>query len=101
MQLRPGPPNALLDVIERHLGQLPAIVDVAVVERKYHRLREVPVVALVLKPGAAPLFDADLDVFVGKYLLATHVPAKWLYVDQLPRNVSSKLDRLAIGSLLK
>jgi len=89
------------EVIERHLRQLPAIADVAVVGRKDHRLGEVPVAALVLKPGAAPLSDADLNAFVRKHLPATHVPAKWLYVDQLPRNASFKLDRLAIGSLLE
>jgi acyl-coenzyme A synthetase/AMP-(fatty) acid ligase len=89
------------EVIERHLRQLPGISDVAVVGRRDHRLGEVPVAALVMKPGATRIDPAALDTFIRQHVPATHVPVAWRFLDALPRNPSFKLDRLALIALMQ
>ncbi len=89
------------EVIERHLRQLPGVSDVAVVGRKDHRLGEVPVAALVMKPGNAPIDAAVLDRFIRRHIPATHVPVAWHYLDALPRNASFKLDRMALIAMVQ
>ncbi|QIG80979.1 class I adenylate-forming enzyme family protein [Stakelama tenebrarum] len=81
------------EVIERAMMQHPDIADVAVVGRDDRRLGEVPVAAVVLRPGSAWPGNDALEAFARKHLPATHIPADWRQLDALPRNASSKLDR--------
>ena len=63
------------------------------------RLGQVPGAAIQLKPGAeAPSF-AELETFLRQLVLATYIPVYWMYVDELPKTVSLKVDRPAVIKL--
>lgn len=87
------------EAIERALLLHPAVAAAAVVGRKDRRLGEVPVAAVQLKPGAIWPGDAALAAHVREYVPATHVPAAWLKVEEVPLNRSSKIDRPSVRAL--
>lgn len=89
------------EVIERALQLHPAIAAAAVVGRKDHRLGEVPVAAIQLKPGADWPGNAALDAHVRAHVPATHVPVDWRQFDDIPRNRSMKTDRPALRRLFE
>jgi acyl-coenzyme A synthetase/AMP-(fatty) acid ligase len=43
----------------------------------------------------------DLEAHVRAHVLATHVPTKWRFVEDLPRNRSMKTDRPAVRRLFE
>jgi acyl-coenzyme A synthetase/AMP-(fatty) acid ligase len=61
----------------------------------------VPAAAIQLKPGVKLPTPADLEAHLRAHLLATHVPVKWRFVEELPRNASMKTDRLAVRRLFE
>ena len=91
----------LPETIERALLLHPAVSAAAVVGIPNTRLGQVPAAAIQLKPAVAPPTFADLEAHVRAHLLATHIPVKWRFVDELPRNRSMKTDRPAVRRLFE
>jgi acyl-coenzyme A synthetase/AMP-(fatty) acid ligase len=91
----------LPETIERALLKHPAVSAVAVVGIPDHRLGQVPAAAIQLKPGSTATTPADLEAHLRTQVLATHVPVKWRFVDDLPRNRSMKTDRPAVKRLFE
>lgn len=91
----------LPETIERALLLHPSVSAAAVVGIPDTRLGQVPAAAIQLKPGFAPPSLADLEAHVRVHVLATHVPVKWRFVEDLPRNRSMKTDRPAVRRLFE
>ena len=91
----------LPETIERALLLHPSVSAAAVVGLPDARLGQVPVAVIQLKPGVASASAADLEAHLRAHLLATHVPVKWRFVEELPRNASMKTDRLAVRRLFE
>ena len=86
----------LPETIERALLGHAAVSAVAVVGIPDRRLGQVPAAAIQLKPGAAtPALD-EMEAYLREQVLATHIPARWIFVEELPRTVSMKVDRPAV-----
>jgi acyl-coenzyme A synthetase/AMP-(fatty) acid ligase len=91
----------LPETIERALLLHPAVSAAAVVGVSDTRLGQVPAAAIQLKPGFAPPAPADLEAHLRAHVLATHIPVKWRFVQELPRNRSMKTDRPAVRRLFE
>jgi acyl-coenzyme A synthetase/AMP-(fatty) acid ligase len=81
----------LPDKIAAALTSHPSIADAAVVGLPDPRLGQVPVAAVELRPGAQRPTDAELTEHARRLLFKTHVPVRFLVVDQLPRTPSLKI----------
>lgn len=90
----------LPEPIERALLLHPAVSVAGVVGRKDHRLGEVPVAAIQLKPGAVAPSPAELESHIRQHVSSPHVPVDWMFVDDMPKNRSMKIDRPALRALL-
>jgi acyl-coenzyme A synthetase/AMP-(fatty) acid ligase len=88
--------KVLPEVIERALARHPAVAESAVVGIADARLGQVPVAAVRLKKGADMPLGAGLEAHLRTLLLATHIPARWIFCEEIPRNASLKTDRLAV-----
>jgi acyl-coenzyme A synthetase/AMP-(fatty) acid ligase len=91
--------KVLPETIERALQRHPAVLECAVAGIPDRRLGQVPAAAVLLRPGARPPTAEALETHLRQHLLATHIPARWLFVDELPRTLSMKLDRRATAAL--
>ena len=80
-------PERVAEVIR----SLPSVADAAVVGLDDERLGAVPVAAVELRPGAAPITPAEIDAHIRRALPAPHVPVKILIVPALPRTPSLKV----------
>jgi acyl-CoA synthetase (AMP-forming)/AMP-acid ligase II len=89
----------LPEEIERALSLHQAVSACAVVGAADRRLGEVPAAAIQLKPGVAQPSETDLAAHLREHLPATHIPAAWRFVDELPKNPSFKIDRGAVKRL--
>lgn len=89
----------LPETIERALVLHPAVSAAAVVGIPDLRLGQVPAAAIQLKPGFAPPTLTDLEAHLRAHVFATHIPVKWRFVEELPRNRSMKTDRVAVQRL--
>jgi fatty-acyl-CoA synthase len=76
--------------VERVIQMLPAVVEVAVVGVPDDKWGEVPVAAVVCKPGEK-LDLKTLRHFCSQKLASFKVPKKIIIYDELPRNPSGKL----------
>jgi len=81
-------PTEVENVLIRH----PAVADVAVFGVPDERRGEVPVAAIVPKPGA-PLTGPELEAFCHEHLAGYKIPRKFLFTDLLPRVHGWKLLR--------
>jgi long-chain acyl-CoA synthetase len=81
-------PNEVENVIIQH----PAIADVAVFGVPDERKGEVPVAAIVLKPGMA-ITETQLEAYCRDHLAGYKIPRKLMLVDSLPRVHGWKLLR--------
>lgn len=89
----------LPDEIERVLRLHPAVAAAAVTGVVDSRLGEVPAAAIELDPRQPAPSEAELVAHVRKNLAATHVPAVWRFVEQLPYTNMMKVDRSALKLL--
>ncbi len=91
----------LPEAIERALMQHPAVSAAAVIGIDDHRLGQVPAAAVQFKPEiAAPTAD-ELEAHLRDRIYATHIPAHWRFVLELPRTPTLKVDRPALKSLFE
>jgi long-chain acyl-CoA synthetase len=91
----------LPETIERALLLYPSVSAAAVVGLPDTRLGQVPAAVIQLKPGVASPALADLEAHLRTHVLATHIPVKWRFVAELPRNRSMKTDRMAVRRLFE
>jgi acyl-coenzyme A synthetase/AMP-(fatty) acid ligase len=42
-----------------------------------------------------------LEEHLRRFVLATHIPTRWSFVDMLPKNASLKVDRRGVASLFE
>lgn len=89
----------LPETIERALLLHDAISAAAVLGLPDRRLGQVPAAAVQLKPGADRPEIADLEAHLRRHIYATHIPAAWRIVEELPRTPSLKIDRPAVRRL--
>jgi acyl-coenzyme A synthetase/AMP-(fatty) acid ligase len=83
----------LPETIEAALLLHPSISAVGVVGIDDPRLAQVPAAAVELRPGAVQPTATELEELLRQHLPATHIPARWQFVDTLPKNASFKIDR--------
>jgi len=89
-------PESIVAVLKQH----PLVGDVGIVGLPDPRLGQVPVA--VIEAGAEARPDvADLEAFARKNLLSHQVPARFLIVDELPRNGNMKIDQRALTALVE
>ena len=89
------------ETIERALCLHPAVSAAAVVGIPDQRLGELPAAAIRVKPGHAQPTVAELEHHVRQHVYSTHVPAAWLFVDDIPRNASFKTDLAGVRRLFE
>ena len=90
----------LPETIERALMLHPAVSEAAVVGIDDARVGQGPAAAIRLKPGGKPPDAAALEAHLRDHVMATHIPVKWLFCDDFPRNPSLKTDRPALRAML-
>jgi len=78
--------------VENVIIQHPAIVDAAVFGVPDERKGEVPVAAVVLKPGSS-LTDSELESYCRVHLAGYKIPRRMMVVSSLPRIHGWKLLR--------
>jgi acyl-CoA synthetase (AMP-forming)/AMP-acid ligase II len=91
----------LPETIERALLLHDAISAVAVLGLPDQRLGQVPAAAIQLKPGVQRPDVAKLEAHLRRHVYATHIPAAWRIVAELPRTPSLKIDRPAVRRLFE
>lgn len=91
----------LPEAIERALLTHPAISAAAVLGIVDKRLGEVPAAVIQLKPGCAQPSVSELESHLRSRLYATHIPAAWRFVADLPRTPSLKVDQRALLPLFQ
>jgi long-chain acyl-CoA synthetase len=89
----------LPETIERALLLHDAVSAAAVLGIPDQRLGQVPAAAIQLKPGVARPSVADLEAHLRAHVYATHIPAAWRIVEELPRTPSLKIDRPGVRCL--
>ncbi len=90
----------LPETIEKALLKHAQVSAVSVVGLKDPRLGQVPVAAVVLKPGAENVTVEALERHLREHVLATHIPVQWKILDTLPRTaLSYKVDQAAVRAL--
>ncbi len=89
----------LPEAIERALLEHAAVSAAAVIGMDDRRLGQIPAAAIQLKPGAETPSIAELELHLRDRVLATHIPAQWHFVDELPRTPTLKVDRPALRNL--
>lgn len=93
--------KVLPESIEAALQSHPAIAESAVVGIADARLGQVPAAAIRLKSGTDEPPVAELEAHLRRLLLATHMPVRWLFCAEIPRNPSLKVDRMALRRLFE
>jgi long-chain acyl-CoA synthetase len=91
----------LPETIEAALLLHPAVSSAAVVGLRDARLGQVPAAAVQLKPGVSRPTSGELERHLRDHVYATHVPAAWRFVDELPRTPSFKVDGAAVRALFE
>jgi acyl-coenzyme A synthetase/AMP-(fatty) acid ligase len=91
----------LPETIERALLLHPAVCTVAVVGVADRRVGQTPAAAVQLRSGVARPTVDELEAHLRQHVLATHIPAHWRFVEDLPKNASMKVDRLGVRGLFE
>jgi len=87
------------DEVVRALEAHEAVHEASVVGIPDPRLGQVPVAALIAKPGASPVTDAELNGFLRRSLSPYQIPVEFRWVEELPRTVSLKVDQGRVKEL--
>jgi acyl-coenzyme A synthetase/AMP-(fatty) acid ligase len=85
--------------VERVLAAYPGVREAAVVGLPDERLGQVPVAAVELEPGAAPVDPEALRSFARERLAPYQVPARVLVVAALPRTLALKVSEPQVRQL--
>ena len=85
--------------VEGALEEHPGVAEAAVVGLPDDRLGQIPVAAIRRAPGAG-VTTAELEAWARQRLAAYKVPARFEFVDELPRTGTSKVRRDAVKALL-
>ena len=93
--------KVLPETIERALLLHPAVSAAGVVGVADKRLYQVPAAAIQLKPDAVAPSIEELERHLRQYVLSTHIPVHWEFVDALPKNRSFKIDRPGLQLLFE
>ena len=88
-------PDEVRAALERH----PRVRGAAVVSRSDARLGAVPVAAVELRSGPAPVTSQDLLAHASATLARYELPVEIRIVDELPRTGSAKVDLAAVRAL--
>lgn len=91
----------LPETIERALLMHDAISAASVVGVADRRLGQTPAAAMQLKPGSAQPSICELETHLRQHVLATHIPAHWCFVEDLPKTPSMKIDRPGVRALFE
>lgn len=91
----------LPETIEQALLRHPAVSAVGVIGIPDHRLGQVPAAAIQSKPGVERASFHALEKHLRDNIPATHIPVKWVYVDELPRTASLKVHIPALRKLFE
>lgn len=89
----------LPETIERALLLHPEVAEAAVVGIEDPRLGQVPAAAIRIRSPESRVGAELLEAHLRNRLLATHIPAKWLFCNDLPKTPSLKIDRMAVRAL--
>ena len=93
--------KVLPETIERAMLLHAAIASVAVVGVADRRLGQTPAAAIQLRPGTEKPSISALEAHLREHLLSTHIPTRFRFVEELPRNPSMKVDRLRVRALFE
>ena len=96
-----GGENVSPSEVEAVLLAHPAIADAAVVGRRDELFGQVPVAAVVLRPGGADPGDDELARFCRTRLAGFKVPAEFIRLEVLPRTASGKIQRAELRAKLE
>jgi long-chain acyl-CoA synthetase len=91
--------KVLPEVIERALLTHPSVSEASVVGIPDRRLGQVPAAAIQIAPNTMSPTAQDLEAHLRKHVLATHIPVKWKFVPDMPKNPSMKIDRPGVARL--
>ena len=91
----------LPETIERALLQHPAVSAAAVIGLNDARLGQVPAAVVQFKPGIAAPDVTTLAAHLRDSIFATHIPAHWRFVEELPRTPTLKVDRRGLLALFE
>jgi long-chain acyl-CoA synthetase len=89
----------LPESIERALNQHPAVAESAVVGIADARLGQIPAAAIRTKMAVMPPSQHELASHIRDILPPTYVPVVWKFIEEIPRNASMKIDRVAVAAL--
>lgn len=89
----------LPETIEKALLLHPSISAAGVVGIPDQRLGQVPAAAVQHTPGTDKVSFAGLEQHLREHLPSTYIPTAWLWVDELPRTLSYKVDQRALRAL--
>ncbi len=95
-----GGENIAPSEVESALAAHPAIADAGVVARSDASLGQVPVAAIVLRPGSNDPGDEALAAHCRASLAGFKVPVSFVRLDVLPRGASGKLRRSELRALI-
>lgn len=90
-------PEAVAAALQKH----PSVAAVAVVGLPDRRLGQVPAAVVELRPGSTVPSVAELEAHARANLYATHVPARFLIVDAIPRTPSLKISLPGVRALFE
>ncbi len=95
-----GGENVSPGEVEAVLLEHPAVADAGVVARRDREFGQVPVAAIVLRPGAVDPGDEALAAFARDRLARFKVPAAFVRLETLPRTSGGKLRRAELRASL-
>lgn len=91
--------KVLPEAVAEKLSLHPAVASVAVIGRPDARLGQVPVAAIEVRPSHPKPSVEELEAHARRHLPKTHIPTRFLIVDELPRTLSMKIFLPGVAAL--